>query len=81
MMTANANDHYRRAEELLTQAYDLPSGSGNELGALLAAQVHATLALAAAHGANQPPPRLSFNAKPMTEEQSRAFREAIRDLP
>jgi hypothetical protein len=40
-------EHYRRAEELLVQAYDLPAGSGNEFGALLAAQVHATLALAA----------------------------------
>ena len=41
-------EHYRRAEDLLHQAYDLPAGSGNEFGALIAAQVHATLALAAA---------------------------------
>lgn len=44
---ATATQHYQRAEELLFNAYGFDAGSDLERGALAAAQVHATLALAA----------------------------------
>lgn len=55
-------EHYRKAEELIQLAEDMTDGAvgvpeGVDLGELVpAAQVHATLALAAAHGAHLPPP-------------------------
>ncbi|MFI6510050.1 hypothetical protein ACIBCT_20795 [Streptosporangium sp. NPDC050855] len=44
----NGPDHYREAERLLTEAEDAPQGASVGLYFLGAAQVHATLALAAA---------------------------------
>lgn len=49
----NAHEHYLKAEELLQAAAAKP-GPGRELK-VQAAQVHATLALAAAQGADIPP--------------------------
>lgn len=47
---ATGPDHYRTAEDLLVQADELAAEYGGEAGQMLiaAAQVHATLALAAA---------------------------------
>lgn len=50
-----AHDHYREAERLLEKADSAEGGSDLEHYFLSAAQVHATLALAAAQGANRPP--------------------------
>ena len=45
---ASGPEHYRKAEELLAQLFDVDRGDPNELGIIAEAQVHATLALTAA---------------------------------
>jgi hypothetical protein len=49
---ATGPEHYRRAEELLLHAYEAEPRCPEESSALAAAQVHATLALAAATALN-----------------------------
>lgn len=50
-----AHDHYLDAERHLIYAKDAVANSDDERSHQLYAQVHATLALAAANGANRPP--------------------------
>lgn len=52
----NAHEHYREAERLLEHAASL-TVAADASHFLRTAQVHATLALAAAHGAGHPPIR------------------------
>lgn len=65
----NAAEHYREAEAWLATAQH-HTDRDNEPTALKYAQVHATLAVAAANGANQPPVRKEITiAKPMRGEE------------
>lgn len=53
----NANEHYREAERLITGARAEPAEKytmDDRMMLLAAAQVHATLAVAATHGADEP---------------------------
>ncbi|MFE5215985.1 MULTISPECIES: hypothetical protein [unclassified Streptomyces] len=66
---ASGPEHYEEAEQLLAAAADTDMGSDLERYRLAAAQVHATLALAAATALNDPDP----NGDGMREKDYRAW--------